>query len=324
MASVNFKKLKGGTSAKAIFRHCASDTRLQAEHANKDINKDLTKGNLSICVRTYAELCERYDNRLAEIEKTNKNKRKDRVDCFALEIPVPDAVRDTKRFTENVLEIVSNQYGNDNVLGGFVHVDEVHGYVDADAKEYRNSLRHIHLFVTPEINGQLNGKEFSKRQNMTKLNKSIDDMTKKDFNCQFMTGTAKKSKKSVEELKNESELLMQDGIRQVYELQAELLQIITEYGSKLPENDFYEWAKNCKDSKGISVADRYEDFKRRQSERACRNNSNAIESRLNGLRSSKAVKGDKCTLESLESRLEANKKPQTINDVLREAGLPTL
>lgn len=307
MASVNFGKLKGVSSAKAIFRHCATDTRLQTEnHANKDINKDLTRRNLAIITRTYAELCERYDSRLAEIDKTNTNKRKDRVSCFSLEIPIPEDVKDMQRFTENVLDIVSKQYGNDNVLGGFVHVDEVHRYVDAEAKQYRNSLRHIHLFVTPEINGQLNGKQFSSRKNMTKLNKSIDEMTKKDFNCSFMTGTAKKSKKSVEELKNESELLLQDGIEEIYALKTELLQAINDYANKSPNDDFYEWAKGMK-AKGVTLEERYKEYQRRQNEQVSKNTNNAVESRLNALRGSKTTKGHKTTLEDVEQLTGENK-----------------
>ena len=57
--------------------------------------------------------------------------------------------------------------------------------------------------MIPEKDGILNGKWFSSKANMSKLNKSIDDMCMCDFNVPFMTGSKKKGQ-SVENLKEAS------------------------------------------------------------------------------------------------------------------------
>ena len=54
--------------------------------------------------------------------------------------------------------------------------------------------------MIPEQNGVLNGKWFSSKANMTKLNKSIDEMCQQEFHIHFMTRTKKKGQ-SVEDLK---------------------------------------------------------------------------------------------------------------------------
>lgn len=203
---MNFKKLKGGTSAKAVIRHCATDEREKRVHSNGDIDKNLTCQNVTY-LDDYSGTCKRYDERLKEVEKTNKNKRKDRVTCFGLETAVPDGITDPvacKEWGTRVMQIISNMYGAENVVGGFMHFDEVHDYRDAENGSKRTSRVHLHTFVIPERDGQLNGKWFSSRANMVKMNRAVETMTREQYGVPYMTGSGKKSTKSVEKLKVES------------------------------------------------------------------------------------------------------------------------
>lgn len=207
MASVDFMKLKTASSVKAMLRHCDREERQDGkEHANKEINPSATARNLQLN-RSYAETCKMYDDRLKELDSVpGANRRKDRVTCFGLSVPVPDGLSeaDEEAFFSMVGKIIKEQYGKENLLQSYIHRDEKHKYKDVDTGRERMSRTHAHFYVIPEINGKLNGKEFSKKANMVKLNKAIDDMSLKMFHRCFMTGAKRKSRKSVEELKNES------------------------------------------------------------------------------------------------------------------------
>ena len=69
------------------------------------------------------------------------------------------------------------------------------------------SRSHLQCYVVPEHNGKLNGKWFSSRANMIKLNNSIHRMAPEQFGVTFMDGSKRKSRKTVEQLKNESTYL---------------------------------------------------------------------------------------------------------------------
>mgnify|MGYP000846431084 CR=1 FL=1 len=207
MASVNFEKIKSISEIKAKIRHCDREERLKHEHSNKQINKDLTHKNMNLFANdSYENACNRFDNRLAHLDSTtNTNKRKDRVNCFGLSIPIPQGLttEQERQFYSNTYQIISNQYGKDNIIAGYAHYDEIHDYIDASTGNIETSRPHFHLYVIPEKDGILNGKWFSSKANMNKLNKSIDDMCMHDFNIPFMTGSKKKGQ-SVENLKEAS------------------------------------------------------------------------------------------------------------------------
>lgn len=207
MASVDFAKQKSAVSAKAVFRHCASDTREKSKHKNQQIDTSKTKENFSVKVTDYSSVCKAYDDRMKEVEKTNTNKRKDRVTLLTLEYAIPDEIPYEKHeeYVKKVNEIVESMYGKENTLGWYVHRDEIHDYTDKDGQR-RTSKNHAHGFVVPELNGQLNAKQCSSRKNMVTLNNAIDDMTKRDYGCTFKVG-GKKNTKTVEELKKESNLI---------------------------------------------------------------------------------------------------------------------
>jgi len=180
MASVSYEcKMKSATDVKAIIRHCEKEQRLKHDHNNKDINKELTQSNSSLFNLSYIDICKKYDERIKELDTTtNTNKRKDRVTCFSLEYTVPDNLpeRDEENFLLDVEKLIAKQYGSKNIIESTRHFDEKHEYIDHGVKKI--SRAHAHTFVVPEIDGKLNGKKFSSRAQMMKLNKAIDEMSR--------------------------------------------------------------------------------------------------------------------------------------------------
>lgn len=198
MASVDYKKCKAGTGAAgALLRHCDARERLRHEHTNEHIDKDLMPFNAQ-GDKSYRQTMSALRERLAELDAVQgANRRKDRVECFMLEVPIP-AGHDPQRFAKMAVREISDMYGDRNVLNWYLHVDEVHDYMDHG--EVRRSLAHIHVPVVPEMNGKLNGKAFSSRANMVELNKRIDAGARELGGPAFLTGEHPR-KRSVEELK---------------------------------------------------------------------------------------------------------------------------
>lgn len=209
MASVNFEKLKAAQQVKAMFRHCDEEKRLETNHSNIDINKSATPNNMQGNL-DYDAACKRYDERIAYLDsQPGANRRKDRVTCFGLNVPAPKDLKpeDERAFFMEVLEIIKNQYGEDNIIQYYMHQDEKHEYINSETGEQCMSRSHMQCYVVPEHKGKLNGKWFSNKSNMIKLNNAIHRMAQEQFNVMFMDGSKKKSRKTVEQLKSESTYL---------------------------------------------------------------------------------------------------------------------
>jgi len=226
MASVNFEKLKSPQEVKAMLRHCDINERMKHNHSNEHIDKSLTHTNLQSNI-TYEQACERFDKRIEYLDSLDgANKRSDRVLCFGLTIPCPKGLteqQEVKFFCETV-RLVGAQCGVDNIVCAYFHRDEKHKYIDAETHKERESDNHGHMYVVPGIAEKLNGKEFSSKKNMLKLNKAIHKMCQEQFGIDFMDGSKKKSKKSVETLKNQSrEIELQEEVVKKLQNEREIL-----------------------------------------------------------------------------------------------------
>lgn len=218
MASVNFEKIKTVQQLKAYIRHCDREERKKLEHTNKNIDKDKTNKNTQT-KWSYEEICKKIDEKMIYFDSLEgQNKRKDRTIGFGMSIPIPDGIPDDRlnECCSKIIHIIRREQGKNNFIGAYIHVDEVHSYKDAKTGQDRESMRHLHVYVfCADENGKLNGKQFSSRKNMVKLNKEIHAMMQRDYGVDFMNGTQKKSKDTVEYLKSESERqAMREEVRQ--------------------------------------------------------------------------------------------------------------
>lgn len=211
MASVDWQKIKGGTEAKAMFRHCDTEKRVASKHTNTDIDVTRTYLNMEFGAFDggYDKVCEEYDSYIEALDaKPGANKRKDRVTLVGWSIPVPEGMdEDTAReWCVEAYRVMCEQYG-DTVLGGSAHFDEVHEYTDAATGARRESRPHLHMYAVPEVDGKLNAKAFMSRRNMVAANNAMEAMTQARFpGYRFQTGAKKKSRRTVEELKQASDV----------------------------------------------------------------------------------------------------------------------
>ncbi|MBR3438219.1 MAG: plasmid recombination protein [Clostridia bacterium] len=203
MASVDFHKCKNASDVAAMMRHNDAIERMKHKHANKDI--DITRSNLNTqwLPIGYKQTLERYESRINNLDSTtNTNKRKDRVTCFSLCIPIPAEIGDSEKFSNDIKKLIEAEYGTDNIINAYLHRDEVHDYIDHGV--WKTSLEHLHILVVPEIDGKICGKKFSGKTSMISLNNKINEICLRKYGCSFLTGEAPQ-KKTVEQLKKEGE-----------------------------------------------------------------------------------------------------------------------
>ena len=281
MASVDWQKHSGGTSVKAQFRHCDKDERLKAEHANEEIDKSLTHKNLSFGAFNgdYKSICHAYDERIKYIDEhagLKKKPRKDRVTCMSWSISCPAGMSDDMAFKwfTDVYDLLNTEYSD--VLGASAHFDEVHEYVDASTGETAMSRPHMHVFVLPVVEKdgfrRLVGKDFSKRENIVKLNNSIQKLTEDKYpGHTFMTGVKHPGKyQPVEDLKRrskEAQAIQAEKEKALQEIEREksnALQVIHSEAVKLDARELAvvkrERAASEKESQNKAKEDYWNDY----------------------------------------------------------------
>ena len=315
MASCDWKKFKGGTEAKAVFAHCESDERLTREHSNTDINKARTHLNMAFDAFEdgYTGVCKAYDDYIEALDANPKqNKRKDRVTCVGLEIPAPDGMSDdmAREWCVDAYEAVRERLG-DTVLGGVAHFDEIHDYRDPETKEVRTSRPHLHIYAVPDIGGRLNAKQYTARRQMVGMNAAIEAMTAAKYpGFKFQNGTKKKSKKSVEALKNDSE-------------RAEIIAKAEAEAAKLVED-----ARQRADRMDVEAAQRLEAAE--VAETASKRSLSLANEKAEGIieaaqkeaqRASEKLSEATKTLEAVKSTLEASKGLETARKTSAESKL---
>lgn len=201
MASINFMKIKDASSVKAMIRHSDTEERLKHNHSNEDIDKTRTNENINYTKLTYKQSCERYDMRIKFLDsQPGANKRADRVSCFGLTVPACEGmdIKESTYFFNDVCKLFQSEFGSRNIIAAYGHFDEIHNYVDHG--ELKESRGHLHFYVIPEIDGKLNGKQFSSKKRMIELNKKVDELARAKYHKKFLTHE-KPRKRTVEELK---------------------------------------------------------------------------------------------------------------------------
>lgn len=222
MASIDFKKIKSAGELKAMLRHCDNDERLKHEHSNEDIDKEKTHENINYTKLTYGQSCARFDKRIEILDSsTNKNKRKDRVVAFGLTVPSCEGMtrEESASFFMDCCKLFQSEFNARNIISAIAHYDEIHSYIVAG--EMKESREHLHFYVIPEIDGQLNGKNFSSKKRMIELNKKLEKLAIEKYHKNFLTKEPAR-KRSVEELKSISNSEQERRIKVRDELMLEI------------------------------------------------------------------------------------------------------
>lgn len=149
------------TEAKAKIRHNDAERRADpmVKHANREIDKSRTHLNYEIGPTkgmTYLEKCARLDARLDELgyptdaEANASNKQRQWCMQGLVTYP-PEALRGDpvkeREWFEAMAEVVTDFFGEENVIAMYVDCDEGHYYTDARTGEIRRSLDHAHMDI---------------------------------------------------------------------------------------------------------------------------------------------------------------------------------
>lgn len=230
MASVAWLKVKSAEEAKALLKHDERNKREATKvHRNLHIDKSKTHLNRSVIGRTYKERCDMYDDAVHSAEavlansvetyvpKSGKNAgktmqrkksklRKDTVSMLNLYTPTPKDLPEEKQLEWfiKVHNIIVSFFRIENVIDSDIHFDEVHEYYDPVLKEWTLSRVHMQTSVLPITeDGRLCCNDIFTRENCTKLNTLVEEMTQREFGIAFNTGETPR-KETVEDLKSKS------------------------------------------------------------------------------------------------------------------------
>lgn len=227
MASVDWSKIKEGGMRHLAVHYQQSLRESVKHHSNQHINQEKTKDNFSLGAKDFYEACDKINARIKEVDEKYppKRKTKDRVTACSLYIVCPAEISalgedKTKEFFEKAYKALEDHFGAENVGGGFVHMDEIHTYKDAETKEDRQSLHHMNVFVAAfvdeDINRKptkknpkakehligINGKHFCSRKRMNEVNKIMESVCH-EYGHEWHTGKGK-NYETVETLKAKS------------------------------------------------------------------------------------------------------------------------
>ena len=213
MASVDIKKLHGAEAMKILGHDSRWDGRKGVDYTNTHINPELTHTNAVRCFKgmpkdeTSKETFDRLTNRVKELDelKPPKRIRKDRVTMIAFEIPVPENLQpelESQFFSIAYREFAKMCGSSANISKLYIHRDEQHEYVDPVTKEIKTSRVHAHAVGIPwtEEYG-VNAKHFCTKESFRNLQQRIHDKCKSELGVDFLDGSGRKSRATMEQLK---------------------------------------------------------------------------------------------------------------------------
>ena len=202
MASVTVQKW--GTAA-ACRGQCVHVYREGKTYANPDI--DRTK-SACVWVMDDVKTCQKnIRETIAKIDKIRPPKRikRDRKTVAELCVPAPregTSQEDALRFFQAVYEeLAAAGY---HVCGGAVHGDEVHDYIDPDDKKIHRSRLHMHVLLVPETDRGINMKSWLTKSRFRALNSLCDRVCKRELGHPYQDGSGRRSRGTVEALKERS------------------------------------------------------------------------------------------------------------------------
>lgn len=215
MASADIKKLHNGEASKVLGHIARWDGREEVDYTNTNINPARADKNKVLRFEgmereTAKQSYERLKKRVAELDAEHppKRRKKDRVTMVAFEIPVPAHLKEEQErafFTIAYQEFAKMCGGIEQVSQLYVHRDEIHDYLDPVTKQMRTSRVHAHCVGipwTPERG--VNCKNFCTRERFKELQQRIHSRCQKELGLDFLDGSGRHSRASVEQLKTAS------------------------------------------------------------------------------------------------------------------------
>lgn len=215
MAGVQIAKTTIGT-LKGQNPHFNNDRRERVNHANEDIDKALTHLNYYLGANSFEEMTRKGTQMIKEYDQEHPPKRvkKDRKTILEETIWCPKELEEKQEeFFRRIYEEMEKEFPG-CIVGGCVHLDEKHEYIDANTKEKKESLHHLHLFKVPysSENG-VNMKSFCTKAYLRKVNCICEDVAR-ELGGRYHNGNGKHTSKEMKQLKLESEKALEELIKE--------------------------------------------------------------------------------------------------------------
>ncbi len=190
--------------------------RVYEHHKNKDIDPEKSKENENIwdaktCRENIKAAVKTIDEKIPP-----KRVKKDRKILLELDVWAPREDTSKEKAVE-FLKAFANQLYKDGyiIVGGSIHVDEMHEYYDAKQKRIVTSRPHLHLLVVPYSKEHgINMKEFTTKDFLKEMNRIANELSREICGVEYNNGSYEHSEKSVEELKVESSRELERHIEQ--------------------------------------------------------------------------------------------------------------
>lgn len=208
------------TTAGACRGQVAHIYRTNENYSNGDIRKELEGENLYL--RTAEESRAAIKATIRELDEKTPPKRvkADRKTVAELCFPAPREGmdwEDSMKFFNAVLEYCNARF---TVVGGGIHFDEIHDYIDPGDKQLHTSREHLHLLIVPDVPGKgCNMKSFATKALYNELNQALNELCRQELGYDYNDGTRQRSRGKVEDMKCKSAL---EAVRQLPELQREV------------------------------------------------------------------------------------------------------
>lgn len=215
MASADIKKLHGAEAYKVLGHDARWDNREEVDYTNTNINPELADKNEVLRFKgmereTAKQSYERLKKRVEELDAIHppRRRKKDRVTMIAFEIPAPanlPAEREREFFAIAYREFARMCGGTEQVSQLYIHRDEIHDYIDPVTKETRTSRVHAHAVGIPYTPAHgVNCKNFCTRERFKELQQRIHSRCREELGIEFLDGSGRHSRASVEQLKTAS------------------------------------------------------------------------------------------------------------------------
>lgn len=210
MSSVNWQKIRSAPEVVAKVKHNDIEQRLQANHSNADINKDLTSQNLSLDGRSLRDKIDTYNQLVNQSKKTMVRVRSNAITCIGLNVKIPEDLTYAPRELQedwiyNAYDVIRDYIGENRIFSATADFDEVHAYVDPETHETVLSRPELDVKFVPSDpeTGHLNAAGWQTRAKMREINNAIEQMSMEQYNIRFMTGKSAK-RTDVDVLKKQS------------------------------------------------------------------------------------------------------------------------
>lgn len=216
MASVCVEKFTTQEACVGISRHVyRENTNYKNQHIDKNLeylNKYYGDGDM--CRSLIHDKITEIDKGMPPLRVKRDRKTVADVCIVAPRENLPN--NEVMRFFDQTLNNMSAEYV---VVGAAVHADEVHDYYDDYDQKIHTSRLHMHVLVIPETDKGCNMSSWLTKSRYVKLNTICDKVCEIVFGYPYMDGTRRKSRGSVERLK---ELSMLNAAKLLPELEAKV------------------------------------------------------------------------------------------------------